>query len=88
MTLHRTIPTAAPSARSIEGFESIVADDAVADNIEALARLVVRRRGRLERLRRLHAPPIMLRNERRMLRDAINALCASATSRPRFQTDT
>jgi DNA-directed RNA polymerase beta' subunit len=85
MTLHRMVSAAAPADCSIGSFASFTPDDDIADEIEALARLVARRRERLEHLRQLHAPPVVLRNERRMVRDAVNALCAAATSRPRLR---
>ena len=49
-------------------------DDRDPDDLERMWRLVISRRGRLERLLRMRAPGIVVRNERRMLRAALGAM--------------
>lgn len=52
--------------------------DTAATRLKELLRLVEIRRDRLRRLKALNAPEIVLRNERRMLRVAVNAVIENA----------
>lgn len=78
MTLHPMTLTADPAHNSVASSADLYSNGAPSDDLEELCHLVVSRRRRLERLLHMQAPPIILRNERRMLRAAVNSLCESA----------
>lgn len=74
MTLHATPLVTVPHGRPRGDRAAFGRNAPAADDMEARYRVAVRRSSRLRRLLRMRAPAIIVRNERRMLRAAVDAL--------------
>lgn len=74
MTPQTETPAIARSHRPIQGGARVGPDSARRENLDTLRRLVMSRRSRLGRLIGMHAPDIVVRNEMRMLRAALEAM--------------
>lgn len=74
MSVHRTPLALGPASATYDGDLGVEPDGLAAAAFEELCHLTIQRRERLERLRDLNAPGIIVRNEERMLRAAATAL--------------
>lgn len=74
MTPQLTTPSPQPAPMFIAWAADVDHDRGGLDDLESAFRLVLLRRGRLERLLDMRAPGIIVRNEKRMLRAAVDAL--------------